>query len=393
MVVPLVTRMMDWQRRRAPDDVPTPVAVALSDFCRRARAAASPTLVRDALSCLPESQDRLVRALADSEPEATPLGPFAAVEVAVAGLAQAAAAELERSGHYSDVKRSLRAPLAARPPAPPAEARPEPAAEPKAPRTRRTKGERLAERIGPRRREAGAVPAPPPPAQVFGTAFLPRRNLPMPRGRFTRDDPTRASMESLLRADARADLQALVEQVPHRVALLRSLDHGYTGRHGEAMTLEDVAQALERHQLAERLATKERQAVLVAVSEARGALGKAAQALALKDGELERLVAEAGLGVEVSRLRDRFITEAIAPRHLDRRLELVGRGKYLKDLGIEDRFFEALERDLGRLLEAARPGAATTGAALERVAREQTLPLDLLRAACERLGLLGPPTP
>jgi hypothetical protein len=131
----------------------------------------------------------------------------------------------------------------------------------------------------------------------------------------------------------------------------------------------------------------------VAVSEARGALGKAAQALALKDGELERLVAEAGLGVEVSRLRDRFITEAIAPRHLDRRLELLGRGKYLKDLGIEDRFFEALERDLGRLLEAARPGSPTLSGALERVAREQTLPFDLLRAACERLGLLGPPTP
>src|SRR5437762_84055 len=27
-----------WHRRRRPDEVPTPVAVAVSDFCRRARA-------------------------------------------------------------------------------------------------------------------------------------------------------------------------------------------------------------------------------------------------------------------------------------------------------------------------------------------------------------------
>jgi hypothetical protein len=388
----LVTLMMDWQRRRAPDDVPTPVAVALSDFCRRARAAASPTLVRDALSCLDPAQDALVRALADSEPSASPLGPFAAVEVAVAGLAQAAAAEAERSGHYAQVKRSLRA--APLPPAPPVAspaALPAPEKAPEAPRSRKPARQTMRDKIAPRRREAGSRPAAAPPAQVFGTAFLPRRNLPLPRGRFTRVDPTRASLEALLRLEARADLEALLDQVPHRFALLRSLDQGYTGRRGEALDLEDVTQALERHRLLERLATKERQAVLVAVSEARGALGKAAQALALKDGELEVLVKAAQLGVEVSRLRDRYVTEAIAPRHLDRRLELLGRGKYLRDLGIEDRFLEALERDLRRLLDAARPGAATVDEALAQVAREQTLSPDLLRAAAERLGLLAAP--
>jgi hypothetical protein len=42
--------MMDWHRKRHPDDVPTPVAVAVSDFCRRARVPAPPALVRDALA-------------------------------------------------------------------------------------------------------------------------------------------------------------------------------------------------------------------------------------------------------------------------------------------------------------------------------------------------------
>jgi hypothetical protein len=385
--------MMDWQRRRAPDDVPTPVAVALSDFCRRARATASPTLVRDALSCLGAEQDALVRALADSEPVATPLGPFAAVEVATGGLTQAAAAELERAGHYAEVRRALRAPPGPAEPVPAPTQAPAPLAPLLAPgpaptRSRRSAREALAARIGPRRRAVGSEPAPEPPRQVFGTSFLPRRNLPPPRGRFTRVDPTRATLEALLRGESRPALEALVDQVPHRFALLRILDQGYSGQKGQPLSLDDVGQALERHRLTTRLARKERQAVLVAVSEARGALGKTAQALALKEGELERLVQAAGVGPEVERLRERFVAEAISPRHLDRRLELVGRGRYLKDLGIEERFLESLARDLGRLLDAARSGSATEQAALERVAQEQTLPLDLLRSACERVGLL-----
>jgi hypothetical protein len=102
-------------------------------------------------------------------------------------------------------------------------------------------------------------------------------------------------------------------------------------------------------------------------------------------------VRAASLGPEVERIRDRYVTEAISPRHLDRRLELVGRGRYLKDLGIDDQFHEALARDLTRLLDGARDQAATTLALVERVARDQTLPFELLRAACERLGLLTPP--
>src|SRR5512137_2205894 len=53
-----LSRMSDnWQRRREPDDVPTPLAVALSDFCRRAKSPASAAEVREALALLaPEDE-------------------------------------------------------------------------------------------------------------------------------------------------------------------------------------------------------------------------------------------------------------------------------------------------------------------------------------------------
>src|SRR6059058_302551 len=43
-----------WQRKRQPDDVPTPVAVALSDYCRRAKSPAPAPEVRAALALIAE---------------------------------------------------------------------------------------------------------------------------------------------------------------------------------------------------------------------------------------------------------------------------------------------------------------------------------------------------
>ena len=70
-----------WQRKRQPDEVPTPLAVALSDFCRRAKAPASPLEVREALALVSGDEEFRVRQLTDGEPQATPLGPFAAIDV------------------------------------------------------------------------------------------------------------------------------------------------------------------------------------------------------------------------------------------------------------------------------------------------------------------------
>ena len=54
-----------WQRKRQPDEVPTPVAVAVSDYCRRAKGAAPAGEVREALALLAETDDFRVRDLAE----------------------------------------------------------------------------------------------------------------------------------------------------------------------------------------------------------------------------------------------------------------------------------------------------------------------------------------
>ena len=89
-----------WQRRRAPDEVPAKVAVALSDFCRRAQAKAPAAVVREALALLDESEDFRVLDLCGSEPGATPLGPFAVIDL-LHGTAAAIAAQRETTGYYA----------------------------------------------------------------------------------------------------------------------------------------------------------------------------------------------------------------------------------------------------------------------------------------------------
>ena len=94
-----------WQRRRNPDDVPTPLAVAVSDFCRRTGVSASPAEVRDALSLLSEDEDFRVRTVTDAEPEARPLGPWAVIDI-LRGTTQSLAATRHQSGYY-DLAREL----------------------------------------------------------------------------------------------------------------------------------------------------------------------------------------------------------------------------------------------------------------------------------------------
>src|SRR5688572_1368668 len=95
----------DWKNRRTPDEVPTPVAVAVSDFCRRARARATAAEVRDALATLSPEEDFRVKSLTDEEPSAHPLGPFAVVDI-VRGTPPALAAERQKVGYY-DLARAL----------------------------------------------------------------------------------------------------------------------------------------------------------------------------------------------------------------------------------------------------------------------------------------------
>lgn len=386
--------MMDWHRKRHPEDVPTPVAVAVSDYCRRAKAPASPSVVRDALALLGEDEDFRVQALADSEPTRK-LGPFAVVDL-LSGTDEATAEQREQSGYYEMVRRvaeenSLSSPPPSPPVSLPAEAAPAvevPAA--RAPRARSSKPT-MKERIAPLRRKSGEGSRPPPPAPALpGTAFLPKRNLPPPRGRFTTVDPTRAGFEALFRPDGRATLETLIEQVPHRVALLRTLEQGYVGRRGAALRVGDVEDLLEAHELFDTIEVKEREGVLAAVIEHRGSLGRASHGFGLTAEELEKLIGALGIERQIDEVRQRFVREALAPTNLGLRLDLLFRGRYLEDLGIDRRFTDTLKKELNGLIDEVRDAATSVPTLVDLLARQHALHAESLRRALDKLGLLEP---
>lgn len=388
--------MIDWQRKRHPEDVPTPVAVALSDFCRRAKAPASPALVREALALLADDDDARVRALADGEPDARPLGPFAVIDL-LAGTDAKIAAERQEEGYYERERKkaaSRPAPAPATPVAsfesPPP--RPRASAPPPAPaKPKRTRAETVAQKIAPKKRKAGETPATSRPAAPLpGTAFLPKRNLPAPRGRFTTVDPTRATFEALFRPSGKETVATLVEQVPHRIALLRALEQGYTGRRGEALTVGDVEDLLEAHELFAAVQEKERAGALAAILEQKGSIGRAAKDFGMSGEELELLVEALGLDREVREIRERFIKEALAPSNLALRLELLFRTRYLEDLRIERKFTQALEKELRALVDEVRDAATSVPTLVDLLSRQHALHPESLRRALEKLGLLEP---
>jgi hypothetical protein len=226
-----------------------------------------------------------------------------------------------------------------------------------------TRAPTVAERIAPRRRTAQAPAAP--------------------RGRFTQVEAQRAPLESLEGPDGRTTLQTLLAQHGHRIALLRALTHGYAGRRGDP-TAPELDALLDHHGLLLAAQTAERDLLLEALSEHRGALGRVAWALGLRAPELGVLVSQLGLGPEVDRLRERFRREALTPSSWTARLDLLGRRKYLEDLGVEREFEDRLRTDLGRELDALKTDEDDAPAAL---ARRLAVPPTLMTRALERLGL------
>ena len=385
--------MMAWQRKRLPEDVPTPVAVAVSDFCRRAKAPASPGLVRDALAHLEDADDLRVRELTDAEPTAR-LGPFALVDV-ILGTQTSVAAEREQSGYYDEVRKRARkspAPAAAVPVLTTSRAPIEfgkPA--PSAPRARKEKAQTLKEKIAPHKRRAGEFDVKERPAPSLpGSAFLPKRNLPAPRGRFTTVDPSRASFESLFRPDGKEIVEALIAQVPHRVALLRTLEQGYVSKRGLDLTVGDVEDVLEVHTLFEQIEKKERDGLLAAVLDEKGSLGRAAHAFGLTLDEIEKLIGALGIEAEVEKVRERYAREALAPENLKLRIELLFRGRYVEELGIDRKFQQALTRQLGELVNEVKDAATSVPTLVDLLSRQHALHAESLRRALEKLGLLEP---
>ncbi len=385
--------MMDLQRKRLPEDVPTPVAVAVADFCRRAKAPASPGLVRDALALLDDDDDTRVRQLTDAEPTAR-LGPFALVDV-ILGTKTSVAAEREQTGYYEEVRKATRDRKPPKGPAVPvlttakkAISLPSPA--PSAPREKKTRGQSLQEKIAPHKRRAGEFDREVHTQALPGTHFLPKRNLPAPRGRFTTVDPSRASFETLFRPEGKETVESLIEQVPHRIALLRTLEQGYVSKRGEALSVGDVEDVLEEHSLFEVIEKKEREGLLAALIDSKGSFSRASHAFGLTTEELEKLIGALGVTSEVEQVRDRYTKEALSSENLGLRLELLFRGRYLEDLGIEKKFQQQLTRQLAALVEEVKDAATTVPTLVDMLSRQYALHAESLRRALEKLGLLEP---
>lgn len=376
--------------------MPTPVAVAVSDYCRRAKVPATPTEVREALALLSEAEDFRVRTLTDTEPAATPLGPFAVVDV-LQGTAPTLAATRQGCGYYDVVRELARVHEEKRPPAlPPAPelptfATPTPRAGVPAPvparpeQAPRSRGETVQARIAPRKRAPAPEEAPLEGDELEGSSFL-KRDLPRPRGRFTRLEAPKTSYQELTRASGKDVLEASLGSHEHRFALLNHLAQQYNGGRGE-LTLVELEETLRAHGVMEALEDRERTATLSAFTEHRGASGRVAWALGLSPSELRQLEAKVGISREVEDLRERFRREALTARHLTQRLDLLGREKYLVDLGIKKRFTDMLRRELEVLVRDELPGATTLAGLAEVVARKHGAPSELVLRALERLGV------
>lgn len=390
-----------WQRRRQPDDVPTPVAVAVSDFCRRAQAPAPAQQVREALALLSEEEDFRVRALADGEPETSPLGPFAVVDI-LRGVTPALAAQRQECGYYDVAQELAQVREEKTPPPAPAPATPVFAlpsspseeADPKAGRRKGAKAEAAAvqERIAPRKRTSEvegadtAAPAPAPQALEEEPPRFLKRELPRPRGRFTRVEAQRLSFFELTRSEGKETLEAAIAATEHRFALLRTLEHRYNGPRGE-LTQVDMENVLRQHGIMEALEARERENLRTAVASQRGATGRVAWALGLSPSELQRLTHALKMEEEVEALRERFRNEVLATSHLTHRLDLLGRDKYLVDLGIQKRFADALRKDLERLAKDVLPDATDLHSLANVVGRKHGAPAELITRAFERLNL------
>ena len=175
-------------------------------------------------------------------------------------------------------------------------------------------------------------------------------------------------------------LASLLRQHGHRPALLRTLNEGRASN----VPAHALDRSLERAGLLEAAAQTERELVLGALEEQRGALGRAAWALGVRAGELTGWAERLGIASEVARIRDRFRREALQPVHWTARLDLLGKRKYLEDLGVTSDFELSVSKDLRHALEA------TEGSPEERTAVLATrlgVTPEALRRSLQRLGL------
>ncbi len=129
--------------------------------------------------------------------------------------------------------------------------------------------------------------------------------------------------------------------------------------------------------------------LLSSYTEHRGESGRVSHALGLSPSELTKLVATVKVEREVEELRERFRREALSPKGLGGRLNLLGRSKYLNDLGINRRFHQSLTGDLRGLLKQLADDAESYDALIELASKRHSLEPELLRRSLEKLELEG----
>jgi hypothetical protein len=376
------------QRKRHPLDVPTPVAVALADFCRRAEAVTDPRSVRDALSLIDAAQDGRVLELAGAAPAMKPLGPFAVIDV-LEGMTPQDASRRQREGRY-DLVSFIEVPDVPMPAPPPSPASDANEAPPRAAKTKRTRAPKqtVADRIAPvKRAPKGTVAEVPAEPKAPPVSLWRKRELPVGRGRFTRVDSVKARASKLFEPHKREELERLVSQSEHRVALWHALENQYTGKSGDALALADVEAAVAKHGLRAALETRERELLITAVTEALGSRFRAAGALGLTPAELDHISLNCGAEAELARIREHHAREALAHGNLKLKLDLLERGKYLADLGVERRFKDALALELKELCDKQLPGPVDLKELVAAAARAAGLNAEKLRRAMDQSGL------
>ncbi|MBS2029219.1 MAG: hypothetical protein JST54_15055 [Deltaproteobacteria bacterium] len=367
---------------RDPDEVPTPLAIAAADFCRRAGRPSSPEAVRLALARLSPDEDSELEALLQAEPEAKPLGPEALVDV-VRGLSAQEAAEREERGEYVAMARVPR-----RKEKSPAARRERESAHPSRDEQRQevlaalaaSHGdlERTAKKLGlstealeqrlkrlslvrrahamsqtgskgarpPHVRPGGAKPervrpsAPVPPP-------LPKRGADRPpKGRLVLGTPAHRELRELESQAGAAELRELLKTYKgNRRQIIGSLNRVF--RSTKKWGPEELDVLLARHGLRAEAERQELDNLRYLFTQARGELGEVAKKLKVTPADLRKDLEARGLWAEAERLRDRFRRELFGKPLGEQVRLLLTRGRYLRELGAQ----EALERHVREEVE------------------------------------------
>lgn len=385
---------------RDPRKVPARVAIAASDFCRRAGRSPSPEEVRLALARLGSDRDRDVLALCEKEPPATPLSPHALVDV-VFGMPPDQAAALEAEGAYLPMAlEAAEAAVRFHAVAPPQEAEAEAEAPPPG-RARAQRKRKKAEAPAPIRRPRAEVEArrealeplpheeeaPPPPPR-------PGRKPAAPSfGRFVEGPKAKRPFEELEAPGGKETLSSLLAELHgNPAALVRRMDVSWQGRRGPRFDEDDLAHLIRAHDLEPVREKEERAHLLALVRRNKGFLRPIARAMDRRPAEVRRLLTDYGLRDELKVQRRLAREQALAEKRLPTRLRWILRqGDRLDELGILRDMERALRQDLFEAVDSTQweEGPPSPQNLLELTRRALDLDAPTWEAAVERFGLLN----